>query len=141
MTHDPSKVQTSAWRVRFEAALQERMRRPFAWGTHDCCIFAADMVQAQTGVDLAADLRGSYSDAAGAARALATLGGIEVAGARAGEEIPPLHAQVGDIGLVHFDGRDMLAVCSGMHWLTPATRGMGAQPFASASRAWRVARA
>lgn len=30
---------------------------PFAWGSNDCRLFAADAVQAMTGVDHAAELR------------------------------------------------------------------------------------
>ena len=41
------------WQLRFEAFIKERQTLPFAWGTNDCAVFAADCVQALTGVDVA----------------------------------------------------------------------------------------
>jgi len=57
--------------------LRERIAAPFVWGQNDCILFAADAVMAMTGTDLAADYRGTYSDEAGAAALLESLGGIE----------------------------------------------------------------
>ena len=50
---------------------------PFAWGTHDCCIWAADVIQAmsENHVDLAASYRGTYSDEAGAAAVISAATG------------------------------------------------------------------
>lgn len=47
---------------------------PFEWGTHDCALFAASAIQRMTGVDIAADFRGKYSDNIGAALALREYG-------------------------------------------------------------------
>ena len=49
-----------------DALIAERRLMPFARGTNDCCMFAADAVLAMTGRDLAADWRGTYSDDRGA---------------------------------------------------------------------------
>lgn len=127
------------WRDEFDALIRERMRMPFAWGTHDCCIFAADCVAARIGVDLAAGLRGTYSDALGAARELRRLGGLEEVGAMSGNEIKPLCATAGDIGMVWDGAADLLAVCSGEVWLVPARSGLAALPFNAAKKAWRPA--
>jgi hypothetical protein len=116
------------------------MAAPFAWGTHDCCLFAADAVLAQTGVDPAAEFRGMYVDARGAVALLTDLGGLQAVAARAGESIPALCAQVGDIGLVEHEGRELLAVCAGPVWLVPAEQGLTALPIDSATSAWRVAK-
>src|SRR5258708_4686376 len=51
------------WVVRLEAFIKERTAQPFKWGSQDCCLFAADAIEAITGVDLAADFRGKYSGA------------------------------------------------------------------------------
>ena len=82
---------------------------PFAWGTHDCCMWTADVVKAMSvdGIDLAAPYRGTYSDAAGAADVIAdaTGGGtledliVMIAAQYTLPEIPPAFAQRGDIAL------------------------------------------
>jgi hypothetical protein len=140
MTHDPSDIQLFPWSVRLDALIAARMAAPFAWGTHDCCLFAADAVLAQTGVDPAAEFRGMYVDARGAVALLTDLGGLQAVAARAGESIPALCAQVGDIGLVEHEGRELLAVCAGPVWLVPAEQGLTALPIDSATSAWRVAK-
>lgn len=140
MTHDPTVIEHDHARERFEALLRERKAAPFEWGRNDCCMFAADCVQAITGADLAADLRGEYSTAQQAARVLAQLGGIEAAAARAGDEIPPLCAAWGDIGLVTLEDRQLLAVCTGMNWVAPAAAGLAVRSLPEAAKAWRVRR-
>lgn len=129
------------WQSRLATCLAERRARPFAWGSHDCALFAADCAQACTGVDPAADLRGTYSDAAGAAAVVHARGGLAaIAAAHAGEEIAPVMAQLGDIGLVSNAGRDCLAVFGGGGWHVPAADGLAVAPMAAASRAWRLVR-
>jgi hypothetical protein len=115
------------------------MAEPFAWGGHDCCLFASDAVQALTGHDPAADLRG-YRTEREALRIIQAQGGLRaIAQARAGAEVPVLAAQVGDVGLLPLDGRDTLAVCGGAHWLAPGALGLAALPLDAAVAAWRAA--
>ena len=140
MTHDPTDIQPFPWSLRLDALIAARMAAPFAWGTHDCCLFAADAVVAQTSEDPAAEFRGMYVDARGAVALLTDLGGLQAVAARAGEFIPALCAQVGDIGLVEHEGRELLAVCAGPVWLVPAEQGLAALPIDSAISAWRVAK-
>ena len=73
------------WATRgFHTFLEQRARRPFAWGVNDCALFAADGIRAITGVDIAADFRGKYSDEAGAMAAVKEVaGGSTVADAAA----------------------------------------------------------
>jgi len=139
--HDAiADLQPCAWRQQLDALIASRMAAPFAWGAHDCCLFAADAVLAQTGEDPAAEFRGTYADAREALELLTDLGGLQAVAARAGESIPALCAQVGDIGLVEHDGRELLAVCAGPVWLVPAEQGLAALPIDSATSAWRVAK-
>lgn len=58
------------WHQHLAQTLQAAMTRPFSWGEHDCCLFAADCVQAVTGVDVAADFRGTYTTPLGAKKPL-----------------------------------------------------------------------
>lgn len=140
MSFDPAKTEAAAWQIALQGLITERMQMPFAWGSHDCCLWAADAVLAQTGIDPAANERGTYFDVDGAARLLRELGGLSEVGRRAGPEIPPLMAQFGDIGLMQIDGRQMLGVCAGQVWLAPGIERMSAAPLESAVQAWRVNR-
>jgi len=51
--------------------------RGFAWGRHDCMLFAADWAKALTGVDPAAGWRGTYLDETEARAVLSAAGGPE----------------------------------------------------------------
>ena len=129
------------WQSRLSVCLAERWARPFVWGQQDCALFAADCMASCTGEDPAAELRGTYRDAVGAAAVIRRLGGLaEIAAARAGEEVPPSMAQLGDVGLVSSAGRDCLAVCAGDGWVAPAADGLARAPLTAASRAWRLVR-
>ena len=124
-----------------------RERAPFAWGTHDCCLWAADAVLAQVGVDAAAGLRGRYRSGLQAQRVIVAAGGSlqAIAQAALGEPLrSPMLACAGDVGLVMGpvageDGaRAALAVCLGLWWALPAAHGLALQPLQSATVAWRV---
>jgi len=140
MSHDPTHTELCIWRGCLDALIASRMATPFAWGMHDCCLFAADAVLAQTGEDPAAEFRGTYASAAEALALLRDLGGLSALASRAGEPVAALCAQVGDIGLVTHEGRELLGLCAGPVWLVPAEQGLAALPIDSASVAWRVAK-
>lgn len=127
------------WPERLDALIAERRDAPFAWGTNDCCLFAADAVLACSGVDVAAELRGAYHTAAEAADLLEERGGVErLAEATLGDEVLPQQAQPGDIGLVFTGGRHSLAVCGGAHWHAPGAERLETLPREAATRAWRL---
>jgi len=110
--------------------LLARAAMPFAWGSNDCALFAADGILAMTGVDIAADFRGKYSDESSALLAIKSVcGGSTVADAAVycaekhglPEWPRPLFAQRGDLvvfqngasaaaGLVHLSGKHVAAV-------------------------------
>jgi hypothetical protein len=127
------------WQPRLQSLIQQRLEQPFAWGQHDCCLFVCDGIEAITGIDPAADLRG-YSTEREAVRILHAHGGVRgLAEQRAGQAVPVLSAQVGDVGLLPLDGRDTLALCGGAHWLAPGADGLVALPLDAATAAWRAA--
>lgn len=129
--------------------LLQRASVPFEWGKNDCCMFAADAVKAMTGVDIAIDFRGKYTDQASAMQAIKTIAnGTTVADAaaycavKAGltELEHPLMAQRGDLvivqdtmgliaGIVHLNGRHVVVV---------GEEGLKRQPITNVKRAWRV---
>jgi hypothetical protein len=121
------------WATRhFHAFLKSRAHTPFVWGKTDCALFVADGIEAMTGIDIASDFRGKYSDEVGSLGAVNAVTGIEggVADAAAWcaakhglvEWAHPLCAQRGDLdvyedpetkqlisGLVHLSGRHVVA--------------------------------
>lgn len=126
--------------------LAERNNMPFEWGRNDCTLFAADCVWSLTGIDPVPDLRGTYTTALGAQRAIADVFGspsLEVAtmnmAARWGvEEIPPLMAQRGDVVLHPNDGRPCLAISVGRQCAAPSEAGLAQLTMRPARRAWRT---
>ena len=141
------------WRLRFDALVTERMCAPFAWGSNDCVLFAADNVLALTGVDLAQGLRG-HTNALGAARYLRRHGGLAALVERAlGPACHAAGATQGDVVMVLMvlmvlkgDGsgtgcatRSALGVCLNPQTaIGPGVDGLLQIPMARALCAWRV---
>ena len=101
------------WQQRLLAEFKAASERPFVWGQSDCCLFAADCVVAQSGIDPAASYRGSYDSAIGARKALLRQhGDIESAFAASLQEVAPAMVQRGDV--VTFDGP--MGVTAGIYW-------------------------
>ena len=50
----------------------------FAWGQLDCCLYAANVLKAITGIDYAKDLRNRYSTKFGATRVIKESGAKDV---------------------------------------------------------------
>ena len=49
------------WTDRLTKKFQKAATQTFEWGTHDCILFAADCVEAITGIDPAKSVRGRYT--------------------------------------------------------------------------------
>lgn len=129
------------WPERMAALIEERRLAPFAWGTNDCTIFAADMLRAMCDIDVASHLRGQYSTALQAQRILDEEGGVYgLATAILGEpRANRLLAQRGDVVLVRCDERDTLAIVTGTgHWCAPGAEGLVFRPIDEALLAWEV---
>ena len=128
------------WQLRFEAFIKERQALPFAWGTNDCAVFAADCVQALTGVDVALPELRTHTSELQAARLLKKYGGVQgIATAALGTPMHPLMATVGDVVLTESEGRDMLAICNGGTCIAPGPLGLVHLGMDSARLCWRVA--
>lgn len=126
------------WQVRFEAFTRERRNMPFAWGSNDCALFAADAVQALTGERVCPELRGHRDEREGV-RVLSSLGGVRaLATAALGDPIPTTFANVGDIVVVRMGKHEALAVCNGQTALLPGPDGLAAVPMQQALAAWKV---
>lgn len=128
------------WPERLSKTIAAARGTPFAYGRHDCCIFAADCVEALTGIDLAADWRGKYDD---------EIGGMKLAGVRSLEQLAsryfaavhPAYAHRGDLALAPVgetaETRQamMLFVVDGSFLRGPADAVIGRH---LAVKAWRV---
>lgn len=130
------------WPVRLEALLLERETWPFAWGVHDCALFAADAVQAITGHDLAHGLRGLAVRAA--LRELrrhgptADMGLYALTTQALGPSMAPAWATVGDVLMLPMGRRCALAVCNGNTAIGPGRHGLMHAAASTALAAWRV---
>ena len=138
------------WPERMAKALDNHREVSFAWGSHDCALFAGDVAQSICGVDFAEGLRNRYKTALGAARVLKRFagGGLEQAAEKIARdhdcpEIAPLTAQRGDIVLAEVlvsDGllSDSFGVCLGERVAFATSKGFVQLPLAKARRAWRI---
>ena len=122
--------------------VRERGRTGFAWGSADCAMWALDVAQALTGRDDAADIRGTYSDAAGALLQLRRVGGFRALAGRVGPEVE--RPADGDIALMDRafctgDGGEHGAM--GVVWrgmvVAQGDKGLGYLPMAAAVAFWR----
>lgn len=129
------------WQDALVAYLHACARLPFEPGVFDCALFAAGAIEAMTGFDPAAELRGTYATEEEGFAKIAAAGfadHIEMV-ARLFEEIPVSLARPGDLAAVSTPGNlAALAVVQGEHVYVPRARGFGTLPLTQASRAFRV---
>ena len=119
--------------------LQASQSQPFSWGTHDCCLFAADCAVAICGKDPAQLYRGTYSTEQGAKRALIKHhGSIMAAFDACFEQLAPTHAQRGDLVLFESPlGQTVGVVWASAIWAV-GKAGVGVVERPNVSIAWRV---
>jgi hypothetical protein len=135
--------------------LREVATKPFAWGSNDCCLFAANGILAMTSVDIAEDFRNKYTDQKSAFALIQSVtGGTTVADAAAycaskfglkewvsAEGKPlPLMAQRGDLCVVSNDGNLIagLVDLSGRYVAAMGDTGIVRLPLSAIQRAWHV---
>lgn len=126
------------WHNRLIAVIRAAEKRPFLWGEHDCCLFAADCAEAMTGENFADGWRGTYDSETGAKKALLRGGGsLEKVLAKYLEEVPVKLAQRGDIAVVeNADTRCAGVIYGGAVWV-PGEAGLVCLRIKPLS-AWRV---
>lgn len=134
------------WPELFSEFLLSHASTSFAWGTNDCAVFSADGMEAMTGTDPMADLRGYTTEAEAMQRIADVTGGKSLEDAAVWiaskygftERTHTLLAQRGDLvlyrngdtlacGLVHLNGRDIVS---------PGPKGIIRMPLSSAYRVW-----
>jgi hypothetical protein len=124
------------WRPRLVAYLEGVRAQPFAFGQHDCALFAAGAVEAMTGVDLAEGYRGRY-DSLKAGLKLVRGGHLALL-RQSFDPIPPAFAGVGDLALIGEVGFPAFGIFEGQHVLVLREEGLGLMPRAAATQAYRV---
>lgn len=133
-------ARVDGWEAAFAAFVEERRHRPFAWGSNDCGLFAADNILALCGVDVAASLRG-YDGAVGAARSLARHGLRQVDDVPSALCLPerlPIDGRRGDLVSFRSHLGVTLGVVMGERFAAPGERGLLFFGLRHALRAWRV---
>lgn len=124
------------------AALIEHYRdTPFAWGVHDCCLWPATGVKAQTGNDPAAALRGTYKTKREAVALIRReFGGrVENIPTKMGfQRVPLASCQRGWIVSKSFVHRISLGVCVGEKAAFTGPTGLVFVPMSECQKAWRV---
>lgn len=126
------------WQMRLSDFGKARGSMPFAWGSNDCCSFAAAAVEALTGRNPMASVE-RYDNALDAARMIAAGGGIKaLASTLLGEPVSTRLAGVGDVVLVVNLEREMLGICNGTNVIGPGEFGMVVLGMEAALVAWKI---
>lgn len=113
------------WHNRLIAVIRAAEKRPFLWGEHDCCLFAADCAEAMTGENFADGWRGTYDSETGAKKALLRGGGtLEKVLGKYLDEVPVKMAQRGDIAVVENAGTRCAGVIYGGAVWVPGEAGL-----------------
>jgi hypothetical protein len=128
------------WPERLAALVEARRHTPFAWGMHDCGLFAADAVLACTGTDPAAHLRGRYASEAEAEALLGEqglYGFVRAIEAARGTTLCAVSlAQRGDTALVQLGNLLAMGVVLGDVVAAPGTNGLAFVRIDAARRVW-----
>lgn len=130
------------WEERLAVYLDRVAQEPFAWGEHDCALFAMGAVKAMTGVDPAELYRGTYSDRSGSADALRTLGSGTLLKTITAWFGTPKHPSLAHRGDVVMRDRNTLGICVGLYcWFVGeegSHAGLVALPTADCTKAFTV---
>lgn len=137
----------SQWQARMHTFLLDRASTPFSFGTNDCALFVSDHINEITGLDIAAEVRGTYSTELGAAKQFAAAGGLDnhfsnIATEHGFKEIPVVYAQRGDALFNPQDGQPALMVMDfdGIHAVGVHESGLvRVRALGNCTRAWRIA--
>lgn len=130
-------MRKEGWESKLAAYLEAARVTPFAWGAHDCALWAARWVFECTGVDHFSDWLGQYSsreEAQSLMRARGFQGVAAIADAHLPHRPVPL-ARRGDL-LLHPSGT--LGICGGREGCFPAPQGLLVAATLDCPKAWSV---
>jgi hypothetical protein len=110
--------------------LQLEAGRRFEWGVVDCCLFGANWVEQEVGLDLAKAFRGRYASAMGAERFIREAGSlvelVESTISPGSAIIRTERPFVGDIGIVRAGEHDRpcVAIRAATRWMVKTEDGL-----------------
>jgi hypothetical protein len=132
--------------IAFHEFLLSRAHEEFAWGKNDCALFAADGIEAITGVDVARDFRGYNDEPSAWASIKSVCNGSTVDDAIVFiatkfdlcELEHPLMAQRGDLVVIEQESRRIAALVhlNGRHVVAVGEGGLRRYPITEVKRAW-----
>lgn len=136
------------WQTRLSQYIIANATRKFKYGVLDCGLFLAGAIEAMTGEDVAAGLRGRYKTRGEAFAAIGDMCGTPTTEAVAAylaaqhgvQEVGVLYAQAGDAVVLGHGRRSSLGIVAmhGTEILTPYKDGLLRLPLSHATRAWRI---
>lgn len=129
------------WPTLLAFYVDSRRSEPFAWGSNDCCLFAADWVLIATGHDIAASFRGTYSGPLEATRIIREAGGIENLLATHAPDLRRISAKQagrGDLVLRAFRNGPTLGINLGGFDCFVAKEGLAFVPLDETATCWRL---
>lgn len=133
------------WPQLLDAAIERARSQPFAYGQLDCLLFAADVIFAITGTDLASPYRDTYHDQAGAEQILLEHGGSieQLVSSVLGDPAHASAARRGDLVVatlptVEGGNRDCAGICVGHYFVFPTPGGLRFDRRGCIRLAWQV---
>jgi len=140
-------IRFNDWPERLQEVVAEAQDKRFEWGSHDCALFAMNVVFALTGEDLAISFRGKYRTARGAAGQMIRFagGGVEEMADKMAEmhdikETPVAFARRGDVVLIDIEsvGPALGIVLGQDATFVSLASGLTRRPLLECRRAWRI---
>lgn len=125
------------WPVLLNERIDHYRNHAVAYGSMDCWLFCAQIIDAMTGKELAADAKGYYTTLRGGLRRAKKLYGatkLEDIPAHFFPEMPVKQASRGDV--VFYDG--CLGICNGKYSHFLGESGLVVVPTINCQKAWRV---
>jgi len=126
------------WQPRLVTYLGQHAARSFAWGEHDCALFAAGAIEAMTGTDLSGGAAGTYATRAEGMALLDNRDGLIGFVDRFLTRIQPSLARPGDVIAVGHGRVAALGILQGNAVYVLRDTGLGLVSRLDASVAWRV---
>lgn len=126
------------WTDRLWQVVAAASGRPFEWGAHDCCTFAATAIDAMCDTDYREQLAAHYHDRTTAAAFIEASGGIELAVSSFLGDLRPGLPQRGDIALVETQHGRGVGVALGTTIAVPGDAGLEQYPIGRALGHWRT---
>lgn len=138
-SRDPRQHRKTGWSELLYDAIAVAGQREFSWGTHDCCLFAADVLLATTGTDFAAPVRG-YTTREEAEAIIARYGGMEamITSLVGSDPVHVSRARRGDLVLANLENGPTAGICIGRLSTFTLARGLTTRPTSTAMLAWRI---